>query len=93
VLLDARSVTASSAAIAALERPSAISPGTRSRGVGASVDPRGGGGRAAAPDLEVERGAAAGDAADRVGEGVDVGHAVLEQVAGALGDSESRSSA
>ena len=35
-------------------------------------------------DLGVERRAAAGDAADGVGEGVDVGDAVLEQVAGAL---------
>ena len=36
-------------------------------------------------DLGIERRAAAGDAAHRVGEGVDVGDAVLEQVAGALG--------
>ena len=36
-------------------------------------------------DLRVERRAAAGDAAHRVGERVHVGDAVLEQVAGALG--------
>ena len=91
----ARSVTTSSAAIAALERPSAISPSTsRSRGVSSSS----GSSRALAAehlrdDLGVERRAAAADAAHRVGERVDVGDPVLEQVAeplGALGEQLAR---
>ena len=83
----ARSVTTSCSAIAAFERPSAISSSTsRSRGV-SSAD----GIVAALPadelrdDRRVERGAALADAPHRRDELVDVGDAVLEQVADALG--------
>ena len=82
----ARSVTTSAAAMAALERPSAIRPEhlaltrrqrlQRVLAAAAAEQQR--------DDLGVERGAAAGDAAHGVGEGVHVGDAVLEQVAGAL---------
>ena len=83
----ARSVTTSAAAIAAFERPSAIRPSTsRSRAVRRLE-------RVLAPaaaeqqrdDLGVERRAAARHAPDSVGERVHVRHAILEQVAGALG--------
>ena len=83
----ARSVTTSRSAIAWFERPSAISSSTsRSRGVSSSS----GSSRAAAADelrddRRVERRAALGDAPHRGGELVDVGDAVLEQVADALG--------
>ena len=83
----ARSVTTSASAIAALERPSAIRPEHLALARGQRLERI----LAAAAaeqqrdDLGIERRAAAGDAAHRVGERVHVGHAVLEQVAGALG--------
>ena len=82
-LLTAFSVTTSRAAIAALERPSAISPSTsRSRAVsrpsGSSRSCRA---SSCDDDLGVHGGAAAGDPADRVDELAHVGDPVLEQVA------------
>ena len=82
----ARSVTNSRSAIAWLERPSAMSSSTsRSRGVSsvervvltAPAEELG-------DDCGVERGSSLGDAPHRRRELVEVGHAVLEQVADAL---------
>ena len=82
----ARSVTNIRSAIAPLERPSAISSSTsRSRGVSsASGSPRAPPADELRDDRRVERRAALGDAAHGRAELVEVGHAVLEQVADAL---------
>ena len=85
----APSVTTSSRAIAALVRPWAISSSvSRSRAVSASIAcgrrPRAVAvAHQRADDLAVERGAAAGDPADRVDERPHLAHALLEQVADA----------
>jgi hypothetical protein len=83
----ARGVTKSFSAIAAFERPSAISSSTsRSRGVSASS---GSSPRRRPTSRETTVGSSADppspDAAHGVGELVDVRHAVLEQVADTLG--------
>ena len=83
----ARRVTNRRSAIAWFERPSAISSSTsRSRGESSSS----GSSRRCLPDEladdgRIERRAALGDAPDGRGELLHVGHAVLEQVADALG--------
>ena len=83
-LATARSVTTSRAAIAALDRPSAISDNTsRSRGLSRLSGPleRRVAGHQPRDDLGVHDGAAVGDPLDRVGELGAVEHPVLEQVA------------